>query len=197
MIADGHHRCAACKSLYEEGNTQFKHLLTAYFPISQLNIRSFHRIYSLNNQINSDLVLSHLSEHLWLTTLMSPILPENKNELLIGLKDRWYKGTFKNINPDKPDVIYFEELMPSIIDINNIINIQYPEDDISVQSFVDERKGVNPILALSFFPIPKVDWMSAVKRHLFFPAKSTRFIPALRSGLTMFDFKNYTPTKKD
>jgi uncharacterized protein (DUF1015 family) len=39
--------------------------------------------------------------------------------------------------------------------------------------------------------------MSAVKRHLFFPAKSTRFIPALRSGLTMFDFKNYTPTKKD
>lgn len=197
MIADGHHRCAACKSLYEEGNTQFKHLLTAYFPISQLNIRSFHRIYSLNNQINSDLVLSHLSEYLWLTTLISPILPENKNELLIGLKDRWYKGTFKNINPDKPDVIYFEELMPSIIDINNIINIQYPEDDISVQSFVDERKGVNPILALSFFPIPKIDWMSAVKRHLFFPAKSTRFIPALRSGLTMFDFKNYTPTKKD
>jgi uncharacterized protein (DUF1015 family) len=121
---------------------------------------------------------------------MSPILPKNKNELLIGLKDRWYKGTFKNINPDKPDVIYFEELLPSIIDINNIINIQYPEDDISIQLFVDERKGVNPILALSFFPIPKVDWMSAVQHHLFFPPKSTRFMPVLRSGLTMFDFKN-------
>ena len=33
IIADGHHRSAACKSLFEEGNTQFSHLLTAYFQL--------------------------------------------------------------------------------------------------------------------------------------------------------------------
>lgn len=197
IIADGHHRCAASKSLFEEGNTHFKYLLTAYFPVSQLKIRTFHRIYSLKNQTDTDLVLSHLSEHLWLTPLLSPVLPENKNELLIGLKDVWYKGIFKNLKSDKPNVICFEELLPSIIDIKNISNIYYPEDDISIQSFVSDRKGTNPILALSFFPIPKEDWVSAVQHQLFFPPKSTRFMPVLRSGLTMFDFKNQVISPKD
>jgi uncharacterized protein (DUF1015 family) len=197
IIADGHHRSAACKSLFEEGNTQFSHLLTAYFPFSQLKILTFHRIYSLQKQTDLNLVLSSLSLHLELTKLAGPQLPTGKNEVLIGLKDEWYQGIFKNIPPGKPDVIYVDELLPSIIDIKNIINIQYPEDAVSIQSFVNERKDNNPVLALSFFPIPKNDWVKAVKDQLFFPPKSTRFMPILRSGLTMFDFKNNTPLTKD
>jgi uncharacterized protein (DUF1015 family) len=190
IIADGHHRSAACKSLFEEGNMQFSHLLTAYFPFSQLKILTFHRIYFLQKQTDLNLVLSSLSLHFELTKLTDPLLPTGKNEVLIGLKDEWYQGIFKNIPPGKPDVIYIDELLPSIIDVKNIVNIQYPEDAVSIQSFVNERKDNNPILALSFFPIPKNDWVKAVKDQLFFPPKSTRFMPILRSGLTMFDFKN-------
>ena len=197
IIADGHHRSAACKSLFEEGNMQFSHLLTAYFPFSQLKILTFHRIYFLQKQTDLNLVLSSLSLHFELTKLTDPLLPTGKNEVLIGLKDEWYQGIFKNIPPGKPDVIYIDELLPSIIDVKNIVNIQYPEDALSIQSFVNERKDNHPILALSFFPIPKNDWVKAVKDQLFFPPKSTRFMPILRSGLTMFDFKNTPPLPID
>jgi uncharacterized protein (DUF1015 family) len=197
IIADGHHRSAACKSLFEEGNTQFSHLLTAYFPFSQLKILTFHRIYSLHKQTDVNLVLSSCSLHFELTKLKGPLLPKGKNEVLIGLKDEWYQGIFKNIPTGKPDVIYFDELLPSIIDIKNILNIQFPEDVVSIQSFVNERKDNSPVLAFSFFPIPKNDWVKAVKDQLFFPPKSTRFMPILRSGLTMFDFKNDTPLTKN
>jgi uncharacterized protein (DUF1015 family) len=179
--------------LFEEGNTQFSHLLTAYFPVSQLKILTFHRIYSLHKQTDVNLILSNLSLHFELTKLTDPLLPTSKNEVLIGLKDEWYLGIFKNIPPGKPDVIYVDELLPSIIDNKNIVNTQYPENTVSIQSFVNERKDNNPVLAFSFFPIPKNDWVKAVKDQLFFPPKSTRFMPILRSGLTMFDFKNTPP----
>ena len=144
-----------------------------------------------------NLVLSHLSLHFELTKLNGPQPPTYKSEVLIGLKDEWYQGIFKNIPPGKPDVIYVDKLLPSIIDVKNIVNIQYPEDAVSIQSFVNERKDNNPILALSFFPIPKNDWVKAVNDQLFFPPKSTRFMPILRSGLTMFDFKNNIPLPID
>lgn len=197
IIADGHHRSAACKSLFDEGNTQFNYLLTAYFPVSQLKILAFHRIYSLHKQTDVNLILSNLSLHFELTKLTGPLLPICKNEVLIGLKDEWYLGIFRNIPPEKPDVIYVDQLLPTILDLKNIINIQYPEDTVSIQSFINERKESNLILALSFFPIPKNDWVEAVKNQLFFPPKSTRFMPILRSGLTMFDFKNNTPQPID
>jgi len=190
FIADGHHRCAASSSLFEEGNACFNYLLTAYFPINQLEIRTFHRIYSLINQTDTDILLSHLSEHLILTPLLSPYLPENKNEILLGLKDAWYLGIFKNVKPQQPVVIMFEEWLINIIDIKKLSNIYYPEDDVSIQSVVADRKGTNPILAISLFPIPKEDWVYAVKNNFFFPPKSTRFMPSLRCGLIMFDFKN-------
>lgn len=197
FIADGHHRSAACKSLFEEGNTQFNYLLTAYFPVSQLKILTFHRIYSLHKQTDVPLVLANLSLHFELTKLNGPLPPAHKREVLIGLKDEWYRGIFRNIPLEKPDVIYVDKLLPSIIDIKHIVNIQYPEDAVSIQSFVNERKDNNPILALSFFPIPKNDWVKAVNEQLFFPPKSTRFMPILRSGLTMFDFKNNKPLPID
>jgi uncharacterized protein (DUF1015 family) len=197
MIADGHHRCAACKELFEEGDTRFKYLLTAYFPVSQLNIHAFHRIYSLNSEADSELILAHLANHLRLTSLSSPIFPENKHELLIGFKNIWYRGIFKHVMPHLPDLIRFEELLPSIIDPKHVSRIHYPEDDASIQSFAKSRKNGPLILALSFFPIPKEDWISAVKRNLFFPPKSTRFMPTLRSGLTMFDFNKRNTLKKD
>ncbi|MEY3171275.1 MAG: hypothetical protein RJA27_355, partial [Pseudomonadota bacterium] len=132
-----------------------------------------------------------------LTKLVGPLIPKGKHEVLIGLKDEWYRGIFKNIPQGKPDVIYVDELLPSILDVKDIVNIQYPEDAVSIQSFENERKDNNPILALSFFPIPKNDWVKAVKDQLFFPPKSTRFMPILRSGLTMFDFKNTPPLPID
>jgi len=197
LIADGHHRSAACLSLFEEGNPDFEYLLTAYFPVSQLIIHSFHRIYTFHKNTDADLILTRLSDHFELVMLPTPVLPGNKNKVLIGLKDQWYMGTFKNVDPEKPDVIYFEEILPAIIDFKNINNIQYPEDNISIQQFVDERKGIHSVLAVSFFPIPKNDWVAAVKKKLFFPPKSTRFIPTLRSGLTMYDFKKGSHFKKD
>jgi uncharacterized protein (DUF1015 family) len=196
LIADGHHRSAACLSLFEEGNRHFEYLLTAYFPIDQLMIKSFHRIYSLHKETDLYRVFHQMAYHFELTLLSTPFLPETNHKVLIGIKDKWYMGTFKNVDPEIPDVIYFEKILPDIIDMNRIYSIQYPEDNIDIRQFVEERKGIYPVLALSFFPIPKNDWVSAIKKKLFFPPKSTRFMPTLRSGLTMYDFKKDFPKKK-
>jgi len=183
-IADGHHRCAAAADLSASGVKTFDRIPAAYFPLSQLKIHAFHRVYSLLSAKGIEW-LQQLSSVFHLSPLPRYQPPRCKGEFLLGFDRQWYLGATGDNPEGKPDAMLLEERFFSNLDPREILSIRFPEDNLPPE--ISPCMEGLCTLVFNLFPVPKEDWMASVNRHWIFPPKSTRFTPAYRSGLTMFD----------
>lgn len=199
-IADGHHRSASFAALHEKmPNDKTKKILTAYFPISNLEIKEQSRWIKTLNGLSPEEFIEKLRDLFKVKVIKKGAKPYSKFELTMYLDGQWYQLYWKKTGLkgfDKDMVLLDvhllnERVLKSILDINNI------RTDNRI-SYVDGSKSIAEIETLThandtegvvfcLYPVAFEDLQKIADTQGTLPPKSTFFEPRMKNGLLVYE----------
>lgn len=199
LIADGHHRCAAAATMYQEHPEKpFDHLFCALFDSDALTIHNFNRLVDLQ-EYDSDRFLEDLQRYCTLTPCSTPIIPQQTHELLLILEQEWYLLLWK------PEYIQQYRDIPLVLDVQllndlvfkNILGIDEVRKEPRI-SYLEGPAGLDELREKSIekgragfclHPISIPELMHLASQEIMVPPKSTWFEPRMKSGLIICPWK--------
>ncbi|MFX0042413.1 MAG: DUF1015 domain-containing protein [Candidatus Hodarchaeota archaeon] len=205
-IADGHHRAASAakyrkiklkESVLEETNeAPWQYLLSYVASDNQIRILAYNRVIKKLPLSETDL-LKKLEEYFDIISLKKPLNPEQKNEITICLKGKWYKLIVKErkfaTKKDSLDVsIIQDRVLEPILGITdpradeNLFFIGGLQDPREMEKYVT-KEGNDLFINLYPVDIKDIEYIAEEKGVL--PPKSTWFDPKVLSGLVLHDLK--------
>ena len=200
-IADGHHRAASAKAIYDADHTQYSKesrskILSIYVSFDQLKIYDYNRVLEVFQGISPVAFMVELSKYCNLKRLKIAQKPRCKYEMTFYVQGIWYRAKWKSKVLKKykgQKVLLDAELLNTYI-LGNICKIKNIRDDqrISYVSGTEDTAGIiaevakSPVrLGVCLFPVTKEELKSVAKAGLVLPPKSTWFEPRIKNGIVV------------
>ncbi len=207
-IADGHHRCASAVKVglkrreekpSHDGNEEFNHFLSVFFPDEELMIMDYNRVVDNLGGLDETGFLQKLSEIFIVTPLgEQKKKPVYKGQITMYLGDTWYlleiPETCYTGDPVKDlDVSILQEYV-----LEPILHIADPKTDKHID-FVGGIRGLGELerrvhsdmkVAFAMYSTDIQELFAVADAGLLMPPKSTWFEPKLRSGLFIHSLKD-------
>ena len=195
-IADGHHRCATLSALAQRkaaGHKPEPPIMAYCLPASALNIHGYHRV--LHNLPVDDIgkFLKALEKLFIIEPLTEPALPNREGELVVYLKEKWYRWTVRSKVYDteklhaRLDVYILDQLVLKAIlgiDVDQTDqNLRFIEGTIRMDGLMRKTNEENCEGIFLLHPISVETLMRIADAQETLPPKSTWIEPKLRSGL--------------
>jgi len=188
FIIDGHHRSAANQMLLAAG-TPIPVLVTI-FPEQSLRLVGFHRLLKLDADVQASELLRRIRRRFWVET-RSDVTSVVAGEIALYVDDEWHVVHFDerpvaggaHIRLGSLDPVVLErEILLGIVDPSGQYDVTYTPDTEPFSVIVDAAiaQGRIPIFVP---PVAMEDMMAVAGGGVTMPAKSTYFIPKVRSGL--------------
>ncbi len=204
FIADGHHRISASYQLSLEGGHLPSRVLSAFFPVSALEIHNFNRVVQLPFAVSSDDLQRQLKELVDWEHLAGPIPPQRPHELTIYLNSSWHRLHWKprlleriGINPVKGldaqlvnDYLIRQAL--GIKDVRTAEVISYIEGPKGLSGLEQATDRRLPAIGIALYPIEPAAFFSITRSSGVLPPKSTWFEPRIPNGLVVYYFGEQT-----
>ncbi len=213
-IADGHHRSASFAALHEKLKSEKTNkMLTAYFPIEELEIKEQNRLVIDLNGLSSDAFLDKLKELFKIKVLKKGVKPYAKLEMTMFLDNKWFQ-----LNWRKSEIKGFaeglvlldvhllnEKVLKPILGVKNIREderVKYIDGSKTIEEIeeaaaacgnVGEKSGggdtASPNTAVVFcmFPVEFDDLKQVADSNGVMPPKSTFFEPRMKNGLLVYE----------
>ncbi len=206
-IADGHHRCAAAakvclnrrngETVYDK-NEEYHYFLSVLFPVSELEILSYHRLIRDLNGLSEEEFLEKLEKEFVVKEEKCAYSPSQKGEFGMYLEGRWYSLKFRRLlqrgsNPvEQLDVSVLQEYC-----LKPILGIENPGTNNRIE-FSGGIRGLDELerrvrkdckVAFSMKATSMEELLQVAEAGLLMPPKSTWFEPKLRSGLFIHDIE--------
>ncbi len=200
-VADGHHRSAAATRVRKikqnenpnhTGDEPYNYFLTVIFPHDQMNIMAYNRVIKDLNGLSEQEFLDRVGEK-FNYEKTDKQAPSQKNNIMMYLKNNWYKLTPKPGVFDESDPV--DSLDVSILQkniIEPILGIKNVRKDKRID-FVGGIRGTEYLMklvdsgefavAFSMYPTSIDELMNVADANKIMPPKSTWFEPKLRSGI--------------
>lgn len=199
-IADGHHRSASAKLLFEENKDKNNESLSSFMsfliPESNIRIYEFNRLIKDLNGNSIENFLELLEENFTIINKKQEIWkPENKNEFGMYLDGNFYKLVYKKIkNTDllgnlDAQILYDFVLKP-ILGINDLRNDDRIEYISGKHSFLKLKQMIDDSMfkvGFILFPTNIEEIIKIADNNLIMPPKSTYIEPKFKSGLVVYE----------
>ncbi len=198
-IADGHHRTSTFALMYERMKTKgeaapYSHLLSAFFPVSELEIHDFNRVVSALDDISLTNFMARLSSLFDIDILKDIRKPQAKHELVMFLNRECYslrwKASILAEYADQEVVLDANLLNEKVLD--NILGITDTRSDDRI-TYVEGRKGIDTVriktnkrenrVGFCLYPVDLSDLITVADRGEAMPPKSTWFEPRIKNGV--------------
>lgn len=202
-ISDGHHRSATVSLLHASKHLgadaeKYNYLLTAYFPLDNLEICDYNRVVDISEIFSSSRFMAYLSKYFRIQPLKKEAKPNKKYQLTMFIDDEWYslKWRKKYLSAtDKSGVILDSALLDKYV-FKNILKIEDVRTDTRIKYFggtspmeklVRQTHKFNLGVAFCIYPISISELTVVADYHMTLPPKSTWFMPRLKSGIIAKD----------
>lgn len=199
-IADGHHRSASFATLHEKKPTdKTTKMLTAYFPMEELEIKEHNRMISDLNGMTPDSFLEKLMDLFKVKVLKKGVKPYAKLEMTMYLDNKWFQLNWrKSVLKGFADGLVLldahllnEKILKPILDIKNV------RDDARVE-YIDGTKDIEDIektlkklptdgVVFCLYRVEMEDLITIVDSNGVLPPKSTFFEPRMKNGLLVYE----------
>ena len=203
-IADGHHRSSTSALLHErlqhkEKDKKYDQLLSAYFPVSELEVHDYNRIVEGLNECSLTTFMAKISQIFNIEILEVGRKPTTKHEIVMYLNREWFSLKWKNSvlkKYEKSEVILDATMLDEKV-LKDILGIKDIRTDIRIK-YVEGTKGIKDIrrktiknenrIAFLLFPTDLADLMRIADANMVMPPKSTWFEPRMRNGLLVQEY---------
>lgn len=200
-IADGHHRSAALsklnKSAKHEQNNPYKHILTSFFPESELLIMDYNRIVKDLNNLSAEEFLAALTKNFDIISHgnIDEYKPANSKEFGMYINNQWYQLKVK------PEILGQDTLSNLAVNIlqQHILEPILGIDDPRINPRIDFVGGIRglkalkqivdngeAVVAFACFPVTIKELFEVADANNVMPPKSTWFEPKTRDGLIVY-----------
>lgn len=188
-IIDGHHRAAANGQILERDLAV--PLLVTIFPPESLRLTGFHRLVELPSDMDEAEFIRRVARRFSVTTTPDLVQPE-PGSVAIGAAGAWHMVHFDERPRFGSAQVRLGSLDPTVVEreiIRSIVGrdqieprVEYMPDDGEKTSVVAHaaEAGLVPILVPA---VAVADMVEVADGGLIMPAKSTYFVPKVRSGL--------------
>lgn len=210
-IADGHHRSASFAALHEKLKSEkTNRMLTAYFPIEELEIKEQNRFVADLNSLSADAFLDKLRELFKIKVLKKGVKPYAKLEMTMFLDNRWFQ-----LNWRKSEIKGFaeglvlldvhllnEKVLKPILGVKNIredARVKYIDGAKTIEEIeeiaqskadtedISAEKKANGGVVFCMFPVEFEDLKQVADLDGVMPPKSTFFEPRMKNGLLVYE----------
>ena len=198
VIADGHHRFASFKALWEStpapNKNKYANVLSAYFPDHEIEIDAFHRLLVLPKNYTPEDILQRLVKLGNLNELDHPKLPTHKHQICVIFPNicyyfNWDRSLYETNTTAAPvlDItLLTKHVIKPIQKINNAgtkTKIDYVQGDNGLEKLVSKVKAESNTIGFALFPIFPEEFLQAASHRLQLVPKATYFRPRLKNGL--------------
>jgi uncharacterized protein (DUF1015 family) len=200
-IADGHHRSASAKLLYEEdkhsGNKNLSYFMSFLIPESNVKIYEYNRIVRDLNGYSKEEFLRKLEENFIIKIKKQELWkPQDKFEFGMYLEGNFYALFYKKSNNETSilenldaQILYNKVLNPilGIEDLRNDERIDYISGKQSITAIklvVDEGEFE---VGFMLYPSNINEIKGFADNNLIMPPKSTYIEPKFRSGMMVYE----------
>lgn len=197
-IADGHHRSAVSKHLYEKTKNQsdglkFDKLYSAFFAFDQLRVNEFNRIISILDTVSPSKIIARLSTLCDISPIDEFTKPDKPLEMTMLIRDdcfklEWKKHILKDY--EKKHTLLDPALFNDLI-CNNIFGIEDVRSDSRI-SYIKGSEGIKGVLrktdykndvAFTLYPLNFDQFKQCSDQGILLPPKSTYFQPRMKNGI--------------
>lgn len=200
-IADGHHRSASAKLLYEEdkhsGNKNLSYFMSFLIPESNVKIYEYNRIVRDLNGNSKEEFLRKLEENFIIKIKKQELWkPQDKFEFGMYLEGNFYALFYKKSNNETS---ILENLDAQIL-YNKVLNPILGIEDLRNDERIDYISGKQPITAIKLvvdegefevgfmlYPSNINEIKGFADNNLIMPPKSTYIEPKFRSGMMVYE----------
>lgn len=198
-IADGHHRCAATALLSSRTKENkevnpYESILTAFFPVDQLEIFDYNRIVDASGDITLTQLMAKLSQIFEIEIIDHPIKPKQKHEVVMFLNKEWFllKWRSEVLKEYKNQKIVLDASLLDEKVLKNILGIMDVKTDTRIK-YVSGTGGIESVRAKTLksearvgfclYPAQMSDLLTIADAGGVMPPKSTWFEPRMKNGL--------------
>jgi len=169
-------------------------LLTAFFPVDQLEIYDYNRIVDASGDITMTQFMAKLSKVFEIDMLEKPMKPKRKHEIVMFLNKEWFLLKWR------PEVLKQYKKQKIVLDaslldekiLKNILGIIDVKTDTRIK-YVSGTEGIETIrvktlksdsrVAFCLYPAQMSDLLTTADLGGVMPPKSTWFEPRMKNGL--------------
>jgi len=202
-IGDGHHRTTtvallnASEDLGEDA-IKYSHLLTGYFPFSELLIYDFNRVVDITDVMPSSKFMAQLSKYFKIKELKKRKKPETKHMITFYVDNVWYEMIWKDkfISKKKDNNVVldsalinkhiFDKLL-GIRDVRVDMRIKYYGGTESLDKIEKQANKYHVGIGICIYPVSDEELTNMADKNQTLPPKSTWFLPRLKSGIIAKD----------
>ena len=196
-IADGHHRHAVLRNMYDLTEDHFKEsyegLFTVYFSFDQLDVWDYNRIVHVTENISDASIIAKLSKYFDVEILSEWQKPKEKYELTLMMNYENYRLRWKEsiIKSSESSTILDTELFNQhvlkeifdVVDIREDSRISYIEGILSSHEVIQNVYKQESRIGFFLYPVEMKDLIALADRGDTLPPKSTWFEPRIMNGL--------------
>ena len=149
-VADGHHRLSTTQILRSAKKGKRKgyevdELLSAYFPVEQLEIHDYNRVIEILNEISAPQLMAKLSKYVNIKSLKKASKPRKKFEMTLFLQKEWYRLNWKKSVLKKyasHEDITLDVMLLNRLVLKNIMQIEDIRSDLRIR-YVSGIEGMD------------------------------------------------------
>lgn len=201
-IADGHHRSAVSRKLYEmkvdkKGGLKFDKLFCAFFGFDQLRVGEFNRIISVLNEVTPAYIMARLSKVCDIEPLDEIQLPGKAHQLTMLVRNECYSLEWKKELLELYDdnllldpAIFNKHVCQDILGIENVKTdnrINFVEGSVEIGEVAD-MTDYSEDVTFFLYPITFDQFKYCSDRGIKLPPKSTYFEPRMINGIIVQTF---------
>ncbi len=203
-IADGHHRTSTAALLYErlqhkEKDKKYDQLLSAYFPVSELEVHDYNRIVEGLNECSLTTFMAKMSKIFDFEILEEGRKPTEKHEIVMYLNREWFALRWKKsvLKSYKQFKVVLDASMLDEKVLKDILGIKDIRTDLRIK-YVEGTKGVEEVrtktiknenrIAFLLYPVKLEELIAVADANMIMPPKSTWFEPRMRNGLLVQEY---------
>ncbi len=203
-IADGHHRCSTMALMHKRfsktaNDARFGSILSAFFPMDQLEVLDFNRIITGLNDNSLTTFMAKISQLFDIELMTIPKKPTRKHEIVMLLNREWFKLTWKPeiLEPYKNRPVLLdasmldEKVMKWILGIEDVRTdhrVKYVQGVKGLEDFRLKALRYEGSVGFCLYPVALEELIAIADMDKTMPPKSTWFEPRMRNGLIIQDF---------
>jgi uncharacterized protein (DUF1015 family) len=190
-VVDGHHRLSAALEVWTRlgAGEAGSRLLCAMFPVSQLQVRSFHRRVTDLNGLDTDQLLAAIESRGF---EVDPVAegaepaPSTPGRFGMYIDKEWFSLECQSAHPSEVDTAVLQrQILGPVLGVDEAARdgrLEYLPGVAGLAHLVDTTDGSGGV-AFALHPIPMSQLMAVADAGRTLPPKSTYFEPKTRSGI--------------
>ncbi len=203
-IADGHHRMAATRLLYERAKKnpkKHKHdkILCTFFPVSELECYDYNRVIHNLETISMATFMALLSQVFDIEPMEQGGKPTQKHEITMYLRKEWFRLRWRRhvLAEYKDQRVILDTMLLNEKVLRDILKMGEIRTDERIE-YVEGPQGIEPItkkvnrddhsVGFCLHPLLLEELILIADDDKVLPPKSTWFEPRLKNGLIVKEY---------